>query len=200
MKMRQRKARYWRRLFARLDNCEVCKGWRGGVRGNENRVDGVVMCDACTSDHQRPGLVATAGEFLGCEAPLPDCMNPDLCATLGACIGMSRSAIAERELAASLAKGLREVGEHAEGKLALKETMVQGPHVEGDKSIAVCHECREVVDTTLKRRDVPFSDGSGVVRDILAAVCDVCGSVVAIPACSAPTIKAAREAQAKPAS
>lgn len=34
----------------RRDNCEVCHGKRGGVRGNENRLDGVVMCDFCTAD------------------------------------------------------------------------------------------------------------------------------------------------------
>jgi hypothetical protein len=29
------------------DKCEICHGFRGGVRGNENRVDGIVMCDYC---------------------------------------------------------------------------------------------------------------------------------------------------------
>ena len=32
------------------DNCEVCKGSRGGVRGNENVIEGVVMCDFCSMD------------------------------------------------------------------------------------------------------------------------------------------------------
>lgn len=32
------------------DNCEVCKGAKAGVRGNENIVDDVVMCDYCTLD------------------------------------------------------------------------------------------------------------------------------------------------------
>jgi hypothetical protein len=32
------------------DACEVCKGRRGGVPGNENIVNGRVMCDYCTSD------------------------------------------------------------------------------------------------------------------------------------------------------
>ncbi len=31
------------------DNCEVCKGAKGGVRGNENVIDGVVTCDYCTA-------------------------------------------------------------------------------------------------------------------------------------------------------
>jgi len=30
------------------DHCEVCKGEKGGVRGNENYVDGKVMCDYCS--------------------------------------------------------------------------------------------------------------------------------------------------------
>lgn len=32
-----------------LDNCQICLGSRGGVRGNENRVDGLVVCDYCHS-------------------------------------------------------------------------------------------------------------------------------------------------------
>jgi len=30
-----------------LDNCEICKGMKGGVKGNENIIDGIVMCDYC---------------------------------------------------------------------------------------------------------------------------------------------------------
>lgn len=29
------------------DNCQVCNGEEGGMLGNENIVDGVVMCDYC---------------------------------------------------------------------------------------------------------------------------------------------------------
>lgn len=29
------------------DNCEICEGRRGGMKGNENIVDGIVMCDYC---------------------------------------------------------------------------------------------------------------------------------------------------------
>jgi hypothetical protein len=32
------------------DNCEICLGRNGGVRGNENIIDGVVMCDQCHAD------------------------------------------------------------------------------------------------------------------------------------------------------
>jgi hypothetical protein len=47
-----------------------------------------------------------------------------------------------------------------------------------------------VVPTTFTPRDVPLSDGSGTVKNLLAATCDCCGSVVALPAQSAPAIAA----------
>jgi hypothetical protein len=31
------------------DNCEFCLGIKGGVRGNENRIAGIVTCDRCTN-------------------------------------------------------------------------------------------------------------------------------------------------------
>ena len=62
----------------------------------------------------------------------------------------------------------------------------------GDKGRAICHECG-LVTTTFAYKDVPFSDGSGLVKDILVAVCDQCASVVAIPPQSTPAIKAERE-------
>ena len=64
----------------------------------------------------------------------------------------------------------------------------------GDKSQAICSHCEGLVSTTFTRRDVPFSDGQGTAKDILVAVCDVCASVVGVPAQSTPAIKAAREA------
>lgn len=33
-----------------LDNCEVCRGARGGVLGNENVIGGVIVCDYCHAD------------------------------------------------------------------------------------------------------------------------------------------------------
>jgi len=65
--------------------------------------------------------------------------------------------------------------------------------LEGDKGKAICERCAAVVPTTFVRRDVPFSDGSGVAKNILAAACDVCGDVVAIPAQSTPAIRRARK-------
>jgi hypothetical protein len=37
-----------RKHFVEKDNCENCGGTRGGVRGNENLVNGKRMCDYCT--------------------------------------------------------------------------------------------------------------------------------------------------------
>lgn len=35
------------------DNCQICNGKRGGVFGNENIEDGVVICDYCHSDRMK---------------------------------------------------------------------------------------------------------------------------------------------------
>lgn len=43
---------YFRELMnTRRDKCEVCKGERGGIRGNENVVNNQIMCDYCHSDY-----------------------------------------------------------------------------------------------------------------------------------------------------
>ncbi|MDD9724579.1 hypothetical protein PVV74_03830 [Roseovarius sp. SK2] len=63
----------------------------------------------------------------------------------------------------------------------------------GDKSKAICETCQDMVETTFLYRDVPFDDGTGKVKDILASVCGRCGDVVAIPAQSLPAIRRARE-------
>lgn len=39
--------RHWMSL---PDNCQICHGAKGGVRGNENRMNGIVCCDYCTAD------------------------------------------------------------------------------------------------------------------------------------------------------
>lgn len=62
----------------------------------------------------------------------------------------------------------------------------------GEKSKAICTHCGKVVDATFAHRDVLFSDGRGVAKDILVAACNVCGQVVAIPADSTPAIREAR--------
>jgi hypothetical protein len=34
-------------LFSDRDECEFCLGYKGGVKGNENVINGVVVCDYC---------------------------------------------------------------------------------------------------------------------------------------------------------
>jgi hypothetical protein len=69
---------------------------------------------------------------------------------------------------------------------------------EGDKSKAVCSHCKQLGSTTFQRRDVPFSDGKGEVKNILAAVCDTCDRVVAVPAQSTPAIRETRQKEVRP--
>jgi hypothetical protein len=64
---------------------------------------------------------------------------------------------------------------------------------EGEKSSAICEMCAALQPTTFRYRDVPFSDGSGTVPNILVAVCDGCGEVVATPPQSTPAIRKARK-------
>lgn len=64
----------------------------------------------------------------------------------------------------------------------------------GEKSRAICASCKKLVATTFMYRDVPFDDGEGVAKNILASVCDECSAVVAIPAQSTPAIRRARDA------
>lgn len=61
----------------------------------------------------------------------------------------------------------------------------------GDTSKAICPHCGTLVSTTFAYRDVPFDDGNGIVRGILAAVCDKCKAVVSIPVQSTLTIRRA---------
>ncbi len=65
--------------------------------------------------------------------------------------------------------------------------------LDGDKGKAICDRCGGIVDTTFQRRDVPFSDGSGLVRNLLVGLCDSCDAVVSIPAQSTPAIRRARK-------
>lgn len=67
--------------------------------------------------------------------------------------------------------------------------------LEGDHGKALCEHCQQVVSTTYVRRNVPFSDGQGEAKDILVGVCDVCETILAIPAQSTPAIKEARKQQ-----
>ncbi|TKI07443.1 hypothetical protein [Martelella alba] len=60
---------------------------------------------------------------------------------------------------------------------------------EGEKKNVLCHHCGPSTATYLLR-DVDFSDHSGIVKNVLAAVCDKCDQVVGVPSQSTPKIKA----------
>jgi len=64
-----------------------------------------------------------------------------------------------------------------------------------DKGKAACDDCQAFVKTTYLLRDVPFSDQSGIVKNVLVGVCDQCDSVVSLPHQSTPLVKAQREKQ-----
>lgn len=64
---------------------------------------------------------------------------------------------------------------------------------QGDKSKALCEHCQTLVSTTFGYHDVPFSDSIGLAKNIMAATCDTCGTIVSIPPQSTPSIAAARQ-------
>jgi hypothetical protein len=61
-------------------------------------------------------------------------------------------------------------------------------HKGGDKGNALCETCQGKVATTYQRRDVPLSDGSATVPNVLVGVCDTCDSVVTLPHQSVPRV------------
>ncbi|WDE04526.1 hypothetical protein SG34_024855 [Thalassomonas viridans] len=68
----------------------------------------------------------------------------------------------------------------------------------GDTQLAVCEACRSIKSMTFALRDVPFSDGSGIVKNVLVGVCDTCDYVIVTPQQSAPAIKRELDKQRKP--
>lgn len=69
---------------------------------------------------------------------------------------------------------------------------------EGDVTKVACEQCGSFQSATFALRDVPFSDGMGLVKNVLAGVCDSCETVVVIPHQSTPAIKAQLHKQRKP--
>ncbi len=59
----------------------------------------------------------------------------------------------------------------------------------GDTGKAACDDCKAFVKTTYLLRNIPFSDESGVVKNVLVGVCDQCDSVVSLPHQSTPLVK-----------
>ncbi|KFF68597.1 hypothetical protein IV99_04790 [Pectobacterium brasiliense] len=67
----------------------------------------------------------------------------------------------------------------------------------GDTQAALCNTCQSLETATFRLKDVPFSDNSGVVRQVLVGVCERCGNVAIIPHQSTPMIKKALDVQRK---
>ena len=59
------------------------------------------------------------------------------------------------------------------------------------KETAACHTCEAFMCITYVHRDVPLNDDSGVIKDVLVGICDVCGSVCSLPSTSTPKVQAA---------
>lgn len=57
-----------------------------------------------------------------------------------------------------------------------------------DKTKAACDTCGAFVGATYTLRDVPLSDGSDIVKDVLVGVCDRCDSVCVLPHQSVPRV------------
>ncbi|MGB0833255.1 MAG: hypothetical protein ACPGR2_01915 [Psychrobium sp.] len=60
---------------------------------------------------------------------------------------------------------------------------------EGDTGQAICKDCSSLSNITYRVRNVPFSDGSGIVKNILVGVCNCCDRVISVPHQSTPEIK-----------
>lgn len=65
----------------------------------------------------------------------------------------------------------------------------------GDNQKAACHRCGQFENITFKLRDVPFSDGKGIVKNVLVGVCDCCNSVAVLPHQSTPVVRKQLETQ-----
>ena len=64
-------------------------------------------------------------------------------------------------------------------------------HKVGDISKGMCSTCKKLVSTTFQIKNVPFSDGYGLVKNVLVAICDNCEKVVSFPPEATPVIKQA---------
>jgi hypothetical protein len=63
---------------------------------------------------------------------------------------------------------------------------------EGDRSRAACETCKQFVTTRFERRTIDLKDAEVSVPDVLVAVCETCGEIVAIPHQSTPRLQEAR--------
>lgn len=68
----------------------------------------------------------------------------------------------------------------------------------GDSQKAICEHCRSLENATFRLRDVPFSDGSDIVKNVLVGVCDKCEQVCLLPHQSTPAVKRQLDGPRKP--
>lgn len=68
----------------------------------------------------------------------------------------------------------------------------------GDSLKAACENCKSFENATFQLRDVPFSDGRGIVKQVLVGVCDKCDSVTVLPHQSTPLVKRQLEKRRRP--
>ncbi len=68
---------------------------------------------------------------------------------------------------------------------------------EGDIKKVACNTCGSFQNATFQLRNVPFSDGSGLVKNVLVGVCDTCDAVAVVPHQSTPAIKKQLDKQRK---
>jgi len=67
----------------------------------------------------------------------------------------------------------------------------------GDTKKAACNSCKSFENVTFKLKDIPFSDGSGIVKNVLVGVCNRCDSIAVLPHQSTPAVKRQLEVQRK---
>ncbi len=67
----------------------------------------------------------------------------------------------------------------------------------GDSKQLACAHCNSFQEVTFLLRDVPFSNGKGTVKNVLAGVCNKCDSIAVLPHQSTPVIKMQMDVQRK---
>lgn len=68
----------------------------------------------------------------------------------------------------------------------------------GDSQQAICDHCGALETMTFRLRDVPFSDNSGIVKNVVVGVCDRCDQVCLLPHQSTPAVSKQLACQRKP--
>ena len=65
----------------------------------------------------------------------------------------------------------------------------------GESQLAACETCKCFSNSTFKIRNVPLSDGSGIVNELLVGVCDICDTVNILPHDQVSLVKKQLESQ-----